>query len=152
MLPYIVNVYWKEFTNLEFNTLLIGKKNNWCYSTYILYLLFRYVIGFDVKQGVPKGCRLSWLTNRAPREWAQMRGEGRGCEVSANEFCVACIRLYFIGPCQVHQRRRSRAQIQHEGGSRVFHPNHAGGAWVPSVPYAPVLLPENLRAHLQLSV
>ncbi len=44
--------------------------------------------------------------------------------------CVACIRLCFIGPCQKQQRRRSRAQIQHEGGSRVFYPDHAGGAWV----------------------
>ncbi len=26
--------------------------------------------------------------------------------------CIACIRLYWIGPCQVQQRRRSRAQIQ----------------------------------------
>jgi hypothetical protein len=34
-----------------------------------------------------------------------------------DSYCVACIRLCFIGPCQVQQRRRSRAQIQHEGGS-----------------------------------
>ncbi len=34
--------------------------------------------------------------------------------------CVACIRLWFIDPCQAQQRRRSRAQIQHEGGSRVL--------------------------------
>ncbi len=26
--------------------------------------------------------------------------------------CIAFIRLYWIGPCQVQQRRRSRAQIQ----------------------------------------
>jgi hypothetical protein len=44
--------------------------------------------------------------------------------------CVACIRLCFIGPCPVQQRRRSRAQIQHEGGSRVY-PDHAGSACVP---------------------
>jgi hypothetical protein len=40
----------------------------------------------------------------------------------------------FIGPCQAQQRRRSRAQIQHEGGSRVLYPDHAERAWVPSVP------------------
>ncbi len=43
--------------------------------------------------------------------------------------CVACIRRNFIGPCQVQQRRRSRAQIHHEGDSRV-HPDHAGSACV----------------------
>jgi hypothetical protein len=53
--------------------------------------------------------------------------------------CVACIRLWFIGPCHAQQRRRSRAQIQHEGGSRVLYPDHAEGAWLPSVPYAPFL-------------
>jgi hypothetical protein len=41
--------------------------------------------------------------------------------------CIACIRLYWIGPCQVQQRWRSRAQTQHEGGSRVFYLLHAGG-------------------------
>ncbi len=39
----------------------------------------------------------------------------------------------------MQQRRRSRAQIQHEGGSRVFYFKHAGGAKVLSVPYAPLL-------------
>ncbi len=43
--------------------------------------------------------------------------------------CVACIRLCFIGPCQAQQRRRSRAQIQHEGGSRVLYPDHEERAW-----------------------
>jgi hypothetical protein len=33
-------------------------------------------------QGVIKRCRLSFLTNRSP----QMRGEGRSCGVSANEY------------------------------------------------------------------
>jgi hypothetical protein len=50
--------------------------------------------------------------------------------------CVACIRLCFIGPCQVQQQRRSRAQIQHEGGSRDFYPDHAGSA---CIHYAPLL-------------
>jgi hypothetical protein len=35
--------------------------------------------------------------------------------------CIACIRLYWIGPCPVQQRWRSRAQTQHEGRSRVFY-------------------------------
>ncbi len=48
--------------------------------------------------------------------------------------CVACIRLFCIGPCQVQQRRRSRAQTQ-----KVLYPDHAEGAWMPSVPYALVL-------------
>ncbi len=52
--------------------------------------------------------------------------------------CVACIRPCFTGPCSVQQRRRSRAEIQHKGGSRVFYPDHVGSAWVPSVPYAPL--------------
>jgi hypothetical protein len=43
--------------------------------------------------------------------------------------CVACIRLFCIGPCQVQQRRRSRAQTQHEGGSRDLYPDHEEGAW-----------------------
>ena len=46
-----------------------------------------------------------------------------------NRPCVACIRLFCIGPCQVPQRRRSR----------VLYPDHAEGAWMPSVPYAPFL-------------
>jgi hypothetical protein len=53
--------------------------------------------------------------------------------------CVACIRLFCIGPCQVQQRRRSRAQTQHEGGSRDLYPDHEERAWMPSVPYALVL-------------
>jgi len=36
-------------------------------------------------------------------------------------WCIACIRLYWIGPCPVQQRWRSRAQTQHEGRSRVFY-------------------------------
>jgi hypothetical protein len=36
-------------------------------------------------------------------------------------FCIACIRLYWIGPCQVQQRWGSRAQTQHEGRSWVFY-------------------------------
>ncbi len=59
--------------------------------------------------------------------------------------CVACKRLCFIGPCQAQQRRRSRAQIQHEGGSRVFYPDHAGSACIPSVPYAPLLRKQVIR-------
>ena len=43
--------------------------------------------------------------------------------------CVACIRLFCIGPCQVQPRRRSRAQTQHEGGSRDLYPDHEEGAW-----------------------
>ncbi len=43
--------------------------------------------------------------------------------------CVACIRLFCIGPCQVQQRRRSRAQTQHERGSRDLYPDHEEGAW-----------------------
>ena len=43
--------------------------------------------------------------------------------------CVACIRLFCIGPCQVQQRRRSRAQTQHEGGSRDLYSGHEGRAW-----------------------
>jgi hypothetical protein len=53
--------------------------------------------------------------------------------------CVACILIRFIGPCQIQQRRRPRAQIQQEGGSRVFYPDHAGGACKPSIPYDPLL-------------
>ena len=45
------------------------------------------------------------------------------------QYCVACIRLFCIGPCQVQQRRRSRAQTQHEGGSRDLYPDHEEGAW-----------------------
>jgi hypothetical protein len=40
-------------------------------------------------QGVTKRCRLSWLTNRRPLIWAQMRREGGSCGlagVSANEY------------------------------------------------------------------
>jgi hypothetical protein len=33
----------------------------------------------------------------------------------------------WIGPCQVQQRWRSRAQTQHEGGSRVFYFWDTGG-------------------------
>ncbi len=43
--------------------------------------------------------------------------------------CVACIRLWFIGPCHAQQRGRSRAQIQHEGGSRVLYPDHEEREW-----------------------
>ncbi len=44
------------------------------------------------------------------------------CPVAAQSSCIACIRLYWIGPCQVQQRWRSRAQIQQGGGgSRVFY-------------------------------
>jgi hypothetical protein len=43
--------------------------------------------------------------------------------------CVACIRLFCIGPCQVQQRRMSRAQTQHEGGSRDLYSDHEGRAW-----------------------
>jgi hypothetical protein len=42
-------------------------------------------------------------------------------ETQKNADCIACIRLYWIGPCQVQQRWRSRARTQHEGGSRVFY-------------------------------
>ncbi len=42
-------------------------------------------------------------------------------QTSPNCTCIACIRLYCIGPCQVQQRWRSRAQTQHEGGFRVFY-------------------------------
>ncbi len=44
---------------------------------------------------------------------------------STDTHCVACIRRYCIGPCQVQQRRRSRAQLQHEGGSRVDSPTES---------------------------
>ncbi len=41
----------------------------------------------QLQQGVTNRCRLSWLTNSAPRIWAQMRvGGGGGCGVSANEY------------------------------------------------------------------
>ena len=43
--------------------------------------------------------------------------------------CAACIRLFCIGPCQVQQRRRSRAQTQHEGGSRDLYSDHEWRAW-----------------------
>ncbi len=56
--------------------------------------------------------------------------------------CVACILRYFIGSCQVQQRRRSRAQIQPEGGSR-FYPDHAGSACVPWAPFLRSRWPEN---------
>jgi hypothetical protein len=48
---------------------------------------------------------------------------------AANKGCIACIRLFCIGPCQVQQRRRSRAQTQHEGGSRDLYSDHEGRAW-----------------------
>ncbi len=60
-------------------------------------------------------------------------------QITRNSNCIACIRLYCIGPCQVQQRWRSRAQTQHEGGSRVFYFWYAGGVWVLSVPFAPLL-------------
>ncbi len=43
--------------------------------------------------------------------------------------CAACIRRFFIGPCHAQQRGRSRAQTQHEGGSRVPYPDHEERAW-----------------------
>ncbi len=43
--------------------------------------------------------------------------------------CIACIRLFCIGPCPVQQRRRSRAQTQHEGRPRDLYPDHEEGAW-----------------------
>jgi hypothetical protein len=49
----------------------------------------------------------------------------KGSSSLCYSYCVACIRLYCIGPCQVQQRGTSRAQIQHEGGSRVFYFKHA---------------------------
>ncbi len=78
---------------------------------------------------------------RAEREEGTEAGKElpklRCCNRTADQSgeCVACIRLCLIGPCQVQQRRRSRAQIQHEGGSRVY-PGFAGSA---CVPYAPLL-------------
>ncbi len=44
-----------------------------------------YTIHVPYLQGVTRRCRLSQLTNSAPRIWSQLRGEGGGCSVSANE-------------------------------------------------------------------
>ena len=43
--------------------------------------------------------------------------------------CVARIRRFCIGPCHSQQRGRSRAQTQHEGGSRDLNPDHEERAW-----------------------
>ncbi len=49
--------------------------------------------------------------------------------------CIACIRLYQIGPHQVQQRWRSRAQTHNEEGSRIFYFQHASGVWVLSASF-----------------
>ncbi len=52
-----------------------------------------------------------------------------GVNTGNDESCVACIRLFCIGPCQVQQRRRSSAQTQHEGGSWDLYSDHEERAW-----------------------
>ncbi len=66
-----------------------------------LYHIKSCIFFMTQEQGVTKKCRLSWLTNSAlvyepkwgergwvarSRIWAQMKGEGVSCGVSANEY------------------------------------------------------------------
>ncbi len=67
------------------------------------------------------------LGTEAGKELPKLRGCNRTADQSGE--CVACIWLFCIGPCQVQQRRRSRAQTQPEGRSRDLYPDHEEGAW-----------------------
>jgi hypothetical protein len=61
-------------------------------------------------------------------------------------YCVACIQLCFIGPCQAQQRRRSSYPRNHWGGGFGAHQNHAASAGVP-LAFSPEAGDEN---HLAL--
>jgi hypothetical protein len=87
------------------------------FSPSLLYLILVPDFSLSISMGFPPSTLpLSLLTHISP--------------------CVACIRLFCIGPCQAQQRRRSRAQTQHERGSRDLYPDNEERAWMPSVPYA----------------
>jgi hypothetical protein len=69
------------------------------------------------EQGVTRRCRLSKLTNSAPRIWVQMRRDGgRGCRVSANE--NSCAHHVTLSPNKLW-RSNSKFNIRVRGSGFV---------------------------------